>query len=72
MADVPGGARAGPGTTGLDQEEDSVWEAGGLRCADWGDVQVWGDVYLTSVYVIECDVYLTSVCTCDWGGGGVE
>lgn len=60
MADVPGGARAGPGTASVDQEEDSVWEAGGLRCADWGDVQVWGDVYLTSV------------CTCDWGGGGVE
>lgn len=60
MADVPGGARAGPGTTGVDQEEDTVWEAGGPRCADWGDVQVRGDVYLTSV------------CICDWGGGGVE
>ena len=50
MADFPGGARAGPGTASVDQEEDSVWEAGGLRCADWGDVQVWGDL---SVHVIE-------------------
>lgn len=35
LAYVPSGARAGSGTSGLDQEKDPVRKAGRPRCADW-------------------------------------